>query len=431
MLNAAVDLELFRNFAIALFIGALVGIERERKLEEDDLQFGGLRTFILIAMAGAISAWIDLEVGSGLLFIGGGGGLTLLIVVSYYVASQRSEKMPGITTEMSAIVVYLLGGGTIFGFPEVTVALAIATSAILTYKTALHEMVDSLDVEDIYAGLKLLFATFIVLPLLPDQTLDPWDSLNPYKLWWLVILISTLSLVGYVAVRWLGSQRGLAVTGFFGGLVSSTAMTLSFARRSKSEEDSPGLIAMGILLAWTVMAIRVVIVVAVLNPALVTPLLAPIGALGVASLGAVGWFYLKASGVEQPADEGTSGTEKLKNPFSLAEAMKFGALFAGVLLAVALAQEFLPTSYIYVVAFFAGLTDVDAISLTLANTAGKGDLPTQVAVVGIIIAALANTWTKAGIVMTLGSRAVAVRIVVATVLMTVASGAALAIQWAL
>ena len=430
MLHATIDVELFRNFAIALFIGALVGVERERKQELGGQQFGGLRTFILIAMTGAVSAWIDREIGSGLLFLGGGAGLTAMIIVSYWVAAQRSDEMPGITTEMSAIVVYLLGGGTIIGFPEVTVALAIVTSAILTYKTALHELADALDVEDLYAGLKLLFATFIVLPLLPDRTLDPWDSLNPYLLWWLVILISSLSLVGYVAVRWLGPQRGLAITGFFGGLVSSTAMTLSFARRSKLESDAPELVSMGILLAWTVMAVRVVIAVAVLNSEIVLPLLPAIGALGAASLLCVGYFYWTSAGEESAPPDEESAVRKLKNPFSLGQAIQFGAVFAVVLLAVALAREFLPTNYIYVVAFFAGLTDVDAISLSLADAAGK-DLSAQVAVIGIIIAVLANTWTKAGIVMSLGSRPVALRIGGATALMTVASLGALAIQWML
>ena len=429
MLNTAIDAELFRNFAIALFIGALVGIERERRNDTDDLQFGGLRTFILIAMAGAICAWIDLEIGSGLLFIAGGFGLTLIIAVSYWAASQRADRLPGITTEMSGIVVYLLGGGTLLGFPEVTVALAIATSAILTYKTTLHDMVDSLDVEDLYAGLKLLFATFIVLPLLPDKTLDPWGALNPYLLWWLVILISSLSLVGYVAVRWLGPERGLAVTGFFGGLVSSTALTLSFARRSKAATDPPGLVAMGILLAWSVMSVRVVVAVAVLNPGLVLPLLPAIGALGVASLGSVAFLYWQALGGETPTPSGGEASDaRLKNPFSLGQAMKFGGVFAAVLLAVALAREFLPTEYIYVVAFFAGLTDVDAISLSLANAAG-GDLSTQVAVIGIIIAALANTWTKAAVVMALGSKSVARRVSAATALMTVATLGALLVQW--
>jgi uncharacterized membrane protein (DUF4010 family) len=431
MLMTAIDAELFRNFAIALFIGGLVGIERERKSDADDLQFGGLRTFILIAMAGAICAWIDRETGSGFLFIAGACGLTLLIAVSYWAAAQRAARLPGITTEMSGIVVYLLGGGTLFGYPEVTVALAIITSGILTYKTTLHNMVDRLDVDDLYAGLKLLFATFIVLPLLPDRPLDPWGSLNPYILWWLVILISSLSLVGYVAVRWLGPERGLAVTGFFGGLVSSTAMTLSFARRSKLATDPPGLVAMGILLAWTVMSVRVMIAVSILNPGLVMPLLPAIGALGVASLGSVAFFYMTASRREVgPDDETPSEPTKLKNPFSLGQAMKFGALFAVVLLAVALAREFLPTEYIYVVAFFAGLTDVDAISLSLASAAGE-DLAVQVAVIGIIIAALANTWTKAAVVMTLGSRAVSERVAVATAVMTVASLGALAGQWML
>src|SRR4030095_14965546 len=129
---------------------------------------------------------------------------------------------------------YLLAGLTTFGHAGLAVALAIATSAVLAFKAPLHASVERIGRDDLYAALKLLIATFIVLPVLPDRTVDPWGALNPYKMWWLVILISGLSLLGYVATRWLGSGRGVPLTGLFGGLVSATGVTLSFARPSRA-----------------------------------------------------------------------------------------------------------------------------------------------------------------------------------------------------
>ena len=143
----------------------------------------------------------------------------------------------GMTTE-AAVLCVCRRRMTTLGYPELAVGLGIVTTAILAYKDPMHSWVSRLGRDDIYAGLRLLFASFIVLPLLPNRTVDPWNTLNPYKLWLLVILISALSLIGYIAVRWLGPGRGTALTGLAGGLVSSTAVTLSFARGDR-ESDQP------------------------------------------------------------------------------------------------------------------------------------------------------------------------------------------------
>jgi uncharacterized membrane protein (DUF4010 family) len=223
--------------------------------------------------------------------------------------------------------------------------------------------------------------------------------LVPYRLWWLVVLISGLSLLGYVAVRLLGERRGLALTGLFGGLASSTAVTLSTARQSRAGGPASAL-AMSALVAWAVMFVRVLIEVAVTNPALLPPLVVPLGAMAAASLG--GALVLGRLGSGETEDLG------LRNPFSLTAATRFGVLFAAVLLAVELARRFLPASALYGIAALAGATDVDAITLSLASMA-ESSVDPDVAVRAIAIAAGSNTLVKLGMVAALGTRELAVR----------------------
>jgi uncharacterized membrane protein (DUF4010 family) len=396
------DLESFRNFALALLIGALVGIDREKHQAEEGPQgIGGLRTFILFANVGALAGWLSQQFNTPWIFVAALIAVSGGVFTGYFVRA-RTNPEKGMTTELAAISVVLLGGVVMMGQSGLSVALAIAVSAVLAYKQPLHGLVERIGRADLLAGLRLLVATFIVLPLLPDHTIDPLDALNPYRLWLLVILIAGLSLAGYVATRWLGSGRGTAITGFTGGLVSSTAVTLSFARRSRleSEPANSSMLAAGILLAWTVMFGRVLVEVAVVNRALLPLLLAPILLMGAVALGLAGFFYLGR--VRAVRHDGSGETEvPLTNPFSLTSAVKFAAFFALVLMVVALVQRYYPGQGLLVVAGLAGLTDVDAITLSMAEYArGGGDAGTAVS--AIVIAALSNTVVKAGMVAVLG-----------------------------
>ena len=418
------DLTVARNFAIALFIGALVGIEREkRKDSPDPVGVGGIRTFILFAQAGAVSAWLSVQLATPWIFVAGVASIAGLIVADYLAHTRAHPDALGITTEAAAIAVTLLGGASMFGYPEVAVSLAIVTSSVLAFKQPIHGLVEKIGTDDLYAGLKLLIATFIALPLLPNHPLDPWGALNPYKLWLLVILISSLSLAGYIAVRWLGQGRGTAVTAVAGGLVSSTAVTLSFARQSAEGARAPAgaLLVGGILLAWVVMFARVVVEVAVVNRALLPALLVPIASMGVAATIGAGWLLLRGAGAKQPA----GGNVPLKNPFSLMAAIRFGLVFAAVMLVVALVQHYLPGRGLYAVAALAGLSDVDAITLSMASCSGDGTCTPQVAVGSIVIAALTNTLVKAGMVVALGAVAMRVPILVASAAIVAAGLAAL------
>ncbi len=387
-----------RNFAIALFIGALIGLEREkRKSAEPESALGGLRTFILLAMAGAVSAWLSEQLGEPLLF-GATVVLSAVIVLAGYVVTVRAgTATPGLTTEIAALVTVLLGGLAIFGWPGLAVGLGITTSAVLAFKGQLHGAVRKLGEEDLYAGLKLLIATFVILPVLPDRTIDPLGALNPRQLWLLVIFIAALSLVGYVAVRALGQARGSAVTGLLGGMVSSTAVTLAFSRRSR--EDAGGkmgsVLAAAILFAWLVMFARVVTEVFVVHRQLLASLAFPMVTMAAVS-GAMGLVFLRGG----RGRHGEAGEVPFSNPFSLTAAIKFAILFAAVLAAVALAQRLLPPQGMLLVAGVAGLTDVDAITLSMATFARDGGDP-RLAARAITVAALTNTAVKAGMVLVL------------------------------
>ncbi len=409
-----VDVVVVRNFLIALLIGALVGIEREKhKVAEHPESFGGLRTFILFAQAGAIGAWLSQHLGTPWVFIATLAAVAVAVVTAYILESRVRADSLGLTTEIAAITVCLLGGAVMYGYAGLAVALAILTSAVLAFKQPLHGLVQKLGTDDLYAALKLLIATFIVLPLLPARPIDPWEALNPYKLWLLVILISGLSLVGYVAVRWLGTARGTAITGLSGGLVSSTAVSLSFARQSQSDTDplAGDTLAAGILIAWMVMFVRMLITVAIVYPPLAAHLLMPFTSMAVATAGLAGAFYWLGARRLRPIE--ANSEVRVKNPFSLVAATRFGLVFALVLLVVKLTERYAPVEGLYLVAGIAGLTDVDAITLSMAEFARQsGDLATATA--AIALAALSNTLVKCGMVVVLGSRPLRLRLTLAT-----------------
>jgi uncharacterized membrane protein (DUF4010 family) len=391
------DFAVAGDFATALMLGALVGLEREQRKKTQGSGNAGLRTFIMVAQIGAIAGYIGQ--GFALAWVLPAALLvTGAIVATGYVAEVR--KAPGdvgLTTELAAVVTCLLGALATTGHRDLAVGLGVATAAVLAYKQPLHAMVGKLDQDDVRAGIRLLLATFIVLPLLPDQPIDPWRAIVPYKLWLLALLIAGLSLVGYVATRWLGPGRGLAVTALAGGLASSTAVTLALARLSREAGGKGGRqLAGGVLIAWTVMFVRVVVTAAIVAPALAPRLLpAFVPMAGVCAL--LAWLALRSGN-----GSGAPPPMPVKNPFSLRAGAKFALVFAVVQLLLALAQRYLPPGGTYAVAALAGLTDVDAITLAMAEDVRGDAAAMPEAVIAIAIACFANTAVKAGLASSLG-----------------------------
>jgi len=412
-----VDLQAVWNFATALLIGALLGIERERhKREHDEQTIGGLRTFILFALIGALGGWLTLVLDSPWILAAALIASLAPVLAGYVISARTQPDALGLTTELAAVAACLLGAMTTLGYRELAVGLGVAVAAVLAYKQPLHGLVQRLDREDVYAGLRLLIATFIVLPLLSNDPVDPWGALRPRSLWMLVLLISSLSLVGYVATRLLGAHRGIPLTGITGGLVSSTAVTLAFSRQSRDPayaRAAPAL-ASGILLAWAAMFVRVIVEVLVVNRALLGPVLVPFATMGLVATAAA--LYL---GRRARSDDPTAGVP-LRNPFSLRAAAKFAAFFALVLLVVKLVQTYAPGHGVYFVAALAGTTDVDAITLSMAQYARTGSA--QVAVQAITVAALTNTVVKTVMVSVLADAQLR-RPIMAAAALVLASGA--------
>ena len=424
----AFDFELVQKFLIALLLGALVGMEREKhRRNVQPASFGGLRTFILVAQAGAISAWLSLHLQAPWLFI-----MVILVVggvaaVAFAMQNRHRNEFGGLTSEISAITVCLLGGAVMYGYTELAVMLGILTSAVLTFKQPLHGLVDKIGNEDLYAIMKLLIASFIVLPLLPQEPVDPWQALNLYRLWLLVVLISAMSLLGYVAVRWLGEAHGTVVTGITGGLASSTATTLSFARNSKTQGNSMAADtqATGILLAWLVMFIRVLVTITIVFKPLLPLLLIPFGAMATTTAALAAMYYWRDNKEQLAVPE--KSEVSVKNPFSLIAAIKFGLFFAVILIMVKFVQLYTPSETLYLLAAVAGLTDVDAITLSMADYARSATGSLTLAAGAITVAALSNTLVKCGMVVFLGSKPLARSLIISTVLICLTGGISIAL----
>jgi uncharacterized membrane protein (DUF4010 family) len=419
-MHPVVDLEAVWNFATALLIGALLGIERERhKREHDEQTIGGLRTFILFALIGALGGWLTLALDSPWILAAALIASLAPVLAGYVISARTQPDALGLTTELAAVAACLLGAMTTLGYRELAVGLGVTVAAVLAYKQPLHGLVQRLDREDVYAGLRLLIATFIVLPLLTDQPIDPWGALRPRSLWMLVLLISSLSLVGYVATRLLGAHRGIPLTGLSGGLVSSTAVTLAFARQSRDPAyaGASAELASGILLAWAVMFVRVVVEVLVVNQSLLGQVMVPFLAMAATATVAA-WYLRRGTGTGQQ-----SQGVPLTNPFSLRAAAKFAAFFAAVLLIVKVVEVHAPGRGVFFVAALAGTTDVDAITLSMAQFAKSGSA--QVAVQAITVAALCNTLVKMAMASVLGSAPLRRAVLPAGLLVLASGGVAL------
>ena len=403
--------EIFLGFLIALAAGALIGLEREqsRTLEKKP-RIGGVRTFPLIALAGALAALAAHTLGAwpilGALLVVGA-----FLSVSYY-QEWSKEVAPGVTTEVAALITFLLGVLALLpGIPLATgqrylliVASAGVVMALLSFKEPLHHAVERVSDDDIYATAKFVILALVVLPLLPNGTFGPFDVLNPFEIGLMIVLIAGISFLGYIATRIAGARKGLAVTGILGGLVSSTAVTVSLASRVRDDPKTVTLAAVAILTASATMFARILTVIGIVDPGLLSALLWPLGGMTVVGYGVALAFYLRSRRALPESEE-----VSLRNPFELGSALKFGLFFAVVIFAAKAAQTFLGDRGLYASSVLAGTTDVDAITLSVARFHREG-LLASTAAIAITLAAITNTVAKAGIAAWLGGRELAVRV---------------------
>jgi uncharacterized membrane protein (DUF4010 family) len=392
--------DLFYRFGVALAIGFLVGLQREYAHGGPGREiFAGERTCALMGLVGCAAAMVADVLGSPWPFVGILLVMGALITVAYRVAASRGSV--GLTTEAAVLLTIIAGALCYWGHLALAVAIGVATTVLLSLKLEMDRFVQRIAREDVVATLKFAVITAIVLPVLPNRTfgLPPLDVLNPHKIWLMVVFISGISFLGYVLVKLVGPRHGIGLTGLLGGLVSSTAVTLSFAQRSQRETELAKPFALAITVAWTVMFSRVVVEVAALNVALLRVLWLPMAAAATAGLAYGVYLYFS-----QRTDE--EGEVVVSNPFELGPAIKFGLLYAMILLVSKAAQMYLGNTGVYLSSVLAGLADVDAITLSMAElsrAAGGVDLIT--ARRAIVLAAMSNTAVKGGIVVTGGTPA--------------------------
>ena len=394
-------IELFLNLATALAVGLLIGTERSWSGRESPGQelVAGIRTFGLAGLFGGLAAISTSHLGA-IAWVAMFSMLALLVIAGYVIDARRSGDH-GMTTEVALLLTFVLGSLAVAESRQLAAACAIVVALLLSLKARLHQALRRLSESELGGALKMLFISVVLLPTLPNQGYGPWQALNPYTTWMMVVLIAGIGFAAYVAIRVLGTRHGLLVTALLGGIVSSTAMTITLARLNAPKLRAA--LAAGLLATSALMFPRVLLEVGLVNPLLLSGLTLPLACAGaIYAVGAL-FYYLRAARTTDDNPE-----PLLKNPFELGPALRFAALLVLILLLVEGARRWLGDAGIYLVSLLAGLTDVDAITLSLASKARDG-LSHEVAARGIVFAALSNSLVKAMLIAMIGGRELALR----------------------
>lgn len=385
----------FLRLGVALLVGLLIGLDRERAeaRKQRDL-FAGIRTFPLIALAGAVPA-SRLDSWGVVPLIASFLALAALTAVAYYRSTGKGNI--GATTETAALVTFLLGALAGSGHLLLAAGIGIAVALLLNAKPRLEGFSRALSQPELDAALELGVISCIVLPLLPNEGMGPWEAWNPFEIWFVVVAVSVLSFGGFIAMRLFGQARGLLIAGVVGALVSSTAVTVAMAGRSREQPASARLAAAAATLASVVMGWRVLVFAAGAGGlALVPRLLPSIVAMSVAGIIASLWLA-RGAGAETPA----SDTAVVENPFSLKQALVFGLIYALVLVALPAAREYIGEQGTYLAAGLSSLLDVDAVTIAFARNLGSS-ITLRQASAAVLLAVIVNTLFKLGAAVVMG-----------------------------
>lgn len=392
----------FAPLGISLGLGLLIGLQRERT----DSHLGGIRTFPLISLLGTICAMLANRFGWAAIlggFIAVGGGL---VIANYLKARSDPAHEPGQTTEIAALLTFALGAYVVHGNWSIAFFAAGVIVILLHLKAPMHRFVNAMGDHDMTAVMQFVVITLIVLPLLPNRTYGPYKVLNPYDIWRMVVLIVGISLAGYVAYKLLGQKAGTFLGGILGGLISSTATTVSYARRSREAPDIHGLAVFVIVIASAITYARVLIEIAAVAPRHLNAMGPPIGAM-------LGWMLLIAGALYFLARRHEAKIPDPSNPAELKSALIFGALYAVVIFAVGAAKQHLGEGALYGIAIASGLTDMDAITLSVARMVDQQRIDPSSGWQLILVASLSNLAFKAGAAVFLGGWRFGVRVLLA------------------
>jgi len=407
---------LFVQLAISLLLGLLVGLQRQRT----GSSVAGIRTFPLIAVFGTLCAWLAADYG-GWIVAAGFLAVAALLVAANFVKAKGGNTDAGQTTEVAALLLFGVGAYLVIGETAVAVAIGGATALLLHYKQQLHGLAERIGGRDITAIMQFVLVTLVILPVLPDRAYDAYGVLNPFHIWLMVVLIVGIGLAGYVAYKFFGARAGTVLGGLLGGLISSTATTLSYARRTMTAPSHGAIAALVIMIAAATVFVRLLAEIAVVAPdhfgRMAPPLAAMLAACAIIAL--FMYRHALAHSGEMPVQG---------NPADLRSAIIFGVLYAVIIFAVAAAKDEFGERGLYTVAVLSGLTDMDAITLSTAQLAHQGRLDPGIAWRLVLIASMANLGFKAGLVALLGSREL-LRHLAVLFGAALAAGAAILLSW--
>jgi len=406
----------FMDLGIALGLGLLTGLQKERAASP----LAGLRTFGLVTVAGAVAALLG-EATTPWVIVGGLLAIASLMVAGNIVLLRTDKLDPGQTTEAAFVLMYLIGALVVVGPREVAIVCGATVAMLLHLREELHTWVVKLTDRDVRAMMQFVVISLVVLPVLPDEAYGPYTVINPRQVWWMVVLIVGLNLAGYGAFRIFGARAGTALAGVLGGVVSSTATTISYARQTKAEAGRDRTAVVIVWVASGVVFVRILFEISAVAPSFLRytagPLLIMLGA-----------FALIAAMIWRSASEPSNLALQPGNPSELKPAILFGALYAGVLLVVAAAEDLLGDAGLYAAAALSGLTDVDAITLSTSRLVSTDRLDPNVGWRLVLLASMSNLVFKLVVAAILGSAAFARRLARLAVI-ALAVGAALLTFW--
>jgi len=389
---------LFQQLGIALGLGLLVGLQRESAASP----LAGVRTFPLVTVLGTVCGLLSQAFG-GWILAAGIIALSVIIYIGKIIEMSKGHPDPGITTEVTLLLMFAVGGYLVIGDRAAAIAIGGGAAVLLHFKGELHGAVARLGAGDLKAVMQFALISLVILPVLPNRTYGPFAVLNPRNIWWMVVLIVGINLGGYIAYKFLGQRAGIVLGGILGGMVSSTATTVSYAKRAAAAPGAIGPAAIVIMIASTVVFARLLLEIATVAPAFL-PAAAP-WLVALLILSAVGSFALwLRSGKDH--DE----MPEQENPSELKSALLFGLIYAVVLFVAAAVKELYGNRGLYVVAALSGLTDVDAITLSTAQLVNAGRLNADDGWRLVVVAAISNLIFKAGAVAALGRRRLFFRI---------------------
>jgi uncharacterized membrane protein (DUF4010 family) len=406
-------LQTLLQITVALALGLLLGLQRERT----DSSIGGIRTFPFIALMGTVSGKIA-AVHGGWIIAAGLLSLTAIVVFANFIKLKSGNKDPGTTTEMAALLLYTIGVLISDNHMVPAVVLGGVILLLLHAKQSLHRFAGAVGDHDMRAIVQFVLISLIILPVLPNASYGPYGVWNPFSIWLMVVLIVTISLAGYVVYKLFGTRAGMLLGGIIGGMISSTATTVSFARRTAADAALAPMAAFVIMTASCVSIVRVLIEIGAAAPGKLAAIIPPLVAMLAVCVIIAALFYFLSHREKSELPE-------QKNPAELKAALIFGALYALILIAVAAARDHFGSAGLYTVAALSGLTDMDAITLSSAQLAQSGGIETSAAWRAILIAVMANFLFKFATVAALGNRTLTLRLGPAIAASLAAGGAIL------